>query len=61
MLVYLLSFVGFALALGGLSIGIPIGREGIRGTCGGLNHPDGCGACGRSAQSPADCPRRHAR
>jgi hypothetical protein len=50
-MVYLLSFMFFALALTGLSIGTLAGRGGIRGTCGGLNNPDGtgCGACGRAA------------
>ena len=48
MLVYLLSFAVFVLALGGLSVGVLMGRGGIRGTCGGLNNPDGCGACGRT-------------
>ena len=62
MLVYILSFAVFALALSGLSIGVLAGRGGIRGTCGGLNNPDGqgCGACGRSAASSADCPRKRA-
>ena len=63
MTVYFLSFVVFALALGGLSIGLLAGRGGIRGTCGGLNNPDGqgCGACGRSAGPGAECPRRRAK
>jgi hypothetical protein len=59
-LVYVLSFVVFGLALAGLSVGLLAGRGGIRGTCGGLNNPDGCGACGRSADSAAPCPRRKA-
>ncbi len=54
-LVYVLSFAVFGLALAGLSVGLMAGRGGIRGTCGGLNNPDGCGACGRPAN---DCPRR---
>ena len=58
MLVYLLSFAVFVLALGGLSVGVLAGRGGIRGTCGGLNNPDGCGACGRSADGENACPRR---
>ena len=59
MLVYALSFTAFVIALLGLSIGLLAGRGGIRGTCGGLNNPDGCGACGRSAADD-DCPRRRA-
>ncbi|MGB5266762.1 MAG: hypothetical protein WBN30_09260 [Polyangiales bacterium] len=57
-MIYVLSFVVFALALSGLSVGVLAGRSGIRGTCGGLNNPDGtgCGACGRAAS--AECPRK---
>ncbi len=58
MLVYALSFIGFALALAGLSVGLMAGRGGIRGTCGGLNNPGGCGVCGRGAESADACPRR---
>lgn len=62
MMVYVLSFMVFALALCGLSIGLLTGRGGLRGTCGGLNNPDGqgCGTCGRSSSIPAECPRKQA-
>jgi hypothetical protein len=62
MIVYVLSFAVFVLVLSGLSVGLIAGRGGIRGTCGGLNDPDGhgCGACGRSASSPTKCPRKRA-
>ena len=62
MAVYVLSFVVFALALSGLSVGLLAGRTGIRGTCGGLNNPDGqgCGACGRTTDTNGDCPRKRA-
>lgn len=55
---YILSFMVFALVFGGLSIGLIAGRGGIRGTCGGLNNPDGtgCGACGRAARG--ECTRK---
>ncbi len=58
MTVYLLSFIVFALSLCGLSVGLLLGRGGIRGTCGGLNNPEGCGACGRRAGSDRTCPKR---
>jgi hypothetical protein len=63
MATYILSFMFFALALGGLGVGVLAGRGGIRGTCGGLNNPDGegCGVCGRSASDETECPRRVAR
>jgi hypothetical protein len=62
MVVYMLSFAVFALALSGLSVGLLAGRSGIRGTCGGLNnaHGKGCGGCGRSASSASQCPRKRA-
>jgi hypothetical protein len=60
MTVFILSFVVFALAVSGLSIGLLAGRGGIRGTCGGLNQADGCGLCGRGAsEGPRECPKRH--
>lgn len=49
MTVFILSFVVFALAVAGLSVGLVAGRGGIRGTCGGLNQAEGCGFCGREA------------
>ncbi|MEM7433603.1 MAG: hypothetical protein AAF436_00530 [Myxococcota bacterium] len=55
MAVYIMSFLLFSIAVAGLSIGLLAGR-GIRGTCGGLNGPDGCGACGRERRD--SCPRR---
>lgn len=63
MIEYVASFVVFALCLTGLSLGLIAGRGGIRGSCGGLNNPDGsgCGACGRSAEAPLACPRKRAR
>ncbi len=59
-MVYVFSFMVFALALTGLSVGVLAGRAGIRGSCGGLNNPDGtgCGTCGRAASG--QCPRKRA-
>ena len=59
-MVYVLSFAVFALATLGLSVGVLTGRGALRGSCGGLNNPDGtgCGACGRGPDAPASCPRR---
>jgi hypothetical protein len=61
MLVYAISFAVFVLALGGLGVGVLAGRGGIRGTCGGLNGPRGCGACGRTADADGECPRGRSR
>jgi len=60
MITYILSFAAFALALGGLSVGLLTGRSGIRGSCGGLNNPDGqdCGTCGRPSTDVRECPRK---
>lgn len=49
--IYLLSFMVFSLAFGGLALGVIAGRGGIRGSCGGLNRGAGSGSdcefCGR--------------
>ncbi len=46
MVTFVLSFVFFSLAIAGLAVGLLAGRAGVRGTCGGLNRPDGgCGLC----------------
>ena len=57
-MVYLLSFIAFALAVGGLSVGMLAGREGIKGSCGGLSmsKSERCGVCGRAAVD--ECPRK---
>lgn len=47
---YLLSFIVFALAFGGLALGTLSGRGSIRGSCGGLNRAGAgtdCEFCGR--------------
>lgn len=59
MTVFVASFVVFSLAFTGLALGLLAGREGIRGSCGGLNNPGGCGLCGRGASGTrGDCPKR---
>ena len=56
---YLLSFVIFGLVVVGLGLGVMFGRQPIQGTCGGLNNPAGCGACGRKpGKGPDACPRK---
>ncbi len=54
----ILTFVIILLAMAGMAIGVMAGRGALRGSCGGLNLPDGtrigCGACTR----PQRCPRR---
>lgn len=42
--IYLLSFVVFSAAFGGLALGVIAGRGGIRGSCGGLNRGAGLGS-----------------
>ena len=59
MTVFVASFVVFSLAFAGLAVGLLAGRGGIRGSCGGLNQPGGCGLCGRGDSGAHDeCPRR---
>lgn len=63
MWLYVSSFVFFLLFVLGLSTGLLLGRGGIRGSCGGLNRPDGasCGLCGRGETERSECPRKAAR
>ncbi|MGB5809876.1 MAG: hypothetical protein WBG86_05050 [Polyangiales bacterium] len=61
MALFIVSFLVFSLAFGGLALGRLLGRDGIRGSCGGLNQPGGCGACGRGpSESAGDCRRKAA-
>lgn len=47
---FLLSLLIILLAIGGLAVGVLLGRPPIRGSCGGV----GCGGCGcgRKAEPP---------
>ena len=60
-MVYVLSFMFFVLALTGLSAGLLSGRDGIRGSCGGLNawrdeigRPM-CDACAECPEKKKEC------
>ena len=45
--IYLLSFAAFALAFGGLALGVMSGRGAIRGSCGGqAGAKSDCELCG---------------
>ncbi len=53
--VYLLSFTVFALAFGGLALGVIAGRGAIRGSCGGRAPAErDCQLCG-SRRSEGGC------
>ena len=45
-MVWLLTFLLFLLAVLGLAVGVLMGREPLRGSCGG----SGCGVCGSSCK-----------
>lgn len=49
MTIFLISFFLFLIAVLAMGVGLLLGREGIRGSCGGLNRipglKDACGAC----------------
>ncbi len=51
MIEFIFSIVLFLIAALAMGVGLVLGREGIRGSCGGLNRIPGlqgsCGACGR--------------
>ncbi len=42
--IFLFSFVIMGIALLGMGLGVLCGRQGIRGSCGGLNSGE-CGIC----------------
>ncbi|MEM9300492.1 MAG: DUF539 domain-containing protein [Pseudomonadota bacterium] len=52
MTLYLVAFAVVLLSFLGLAIGVLLGREPIKGSCGGLG--SSCGACKR------ECPRKQA-
>lgn len=45
MALFLVTFFIMALAVGGMAIGVMLGRAPIAGSCGGLNAVDGNGTC----------------
>mgnify|MGYP003626522882 CR=1 FL=1 len=53
---FLLTFLIFLLAVGGLAVGVLFGRAPLKGSCGGLACTKGisCGACQRGKEGPDD-------
>ncbi len=43
--IFLISFFVMVIALLGMGIGLLFGRQGIKGSCGGLNQVEECGIC----------------
>lgn len=59
MAVFVLAFLVFATAIGGMAIGVMFGRRRIEGSCGGLNRVAGVDSdCGGACRRP--CARRRA-
>ena len=56
MTVFLLTFVALVVIVGGMSIGVLLGREPIKGSCGGLGAL-GLGECEICGGNPAKCER----
>ena len=60
MWLYLIVFLGFALAVTGLAVGLFFKRKPLQGSCGGLNNLDGndgtCSICGATAQDQCQEP-----
>jgi hypothetical protein len=57
--IFLLTFVVFLLALGGMAIGVIVSDRRIKGSCGGLAAMDGMESdCAGACRRP--CPKRRA-
>ena len=54
MTTFIISFLLIGLAIGGLAIGVLMGRKPLQGSCGGLNsfkgNRDSCELCGGSPE-----------
>lgn len=51
---FLITFAVMALAVLGMAIGVLTGRRELKGSCGGLNNPNGECPCGRSESCETD-------
>jgi hypothetical protein len=49
---FFISLLFISLFMLALGLGVMLGREPIRGSCGGVNNPEGCEVCAGS------CPKR---
>ena len=61
----LLGFLFFLLAMGGMAIGIVLGRKPLKGSCGGVRpetgEPDPDASCEFCETDPEDCPNKNRR
>ncbi|MFM1896914.1 MAG: hypothetical protein RLZZ385_1988 [Pseudomonadota bacterium] len=56
MTVFIFSFILIGLAVGGLAIGVMLGRKPLQGSCGGLSSFQGeRGSCEVCGGSPSKC------
>ena len=55
MLIFVISFVVIALAFAGLAIGVMLGRQPIKGSCGGLARTGISGSCEVCGGEPSRC------
>ncbi|MDT8428180.1 MAG: (Na+)-NQR maturation NqrM [Pseudomonadales bacterium] len=55
MLTLLISFLIIAVVVAGMAIGVVMGRQPIKGSCGGMNNVDGGSTCELCGGNPVKC------
>jgi hypothetical protein len=53
--IFLLTLVVMLLAVGGMALGVLMGRQPIKGSCGGMSALAGGGTCAVCGDDPAKC------
>lgn len=55
MAMLLISFLVVAIVVAGMAVGVVMGRQPIKGSCGGMNNSDGQATCELCGGNPVKC------